>query len=134
MMSTNDFPAGAVGVPSKFLIQANPIPDIAAMVFANGEIDPLEKLEELEAVLLSEGLPGIIIFDMLLASGNTRNRYHLGLLSPTRGFLLGHLQRVEDTGQLREVSAKFMKDHLHRLRLEMLSSPIEWAVRSGVPV
>ncbi len=118
---------------STFLIQANPLPDIAAMVYATGEINPLERLQELEAVLLEKGMPGIIIFDMLLALGNTRNRYHLGLLAPA-GFLLGHLQRVDDTGQLREVSAAFMKENLDAIRFEMLSSPIEWALRNGIPV
>lgn len=120
-------------MPQKFIIQANPLPDISAMVYATGEIHPFEKLSDLETELLERELGGIVVFDLLFASGNTRNRYHIGLLGKS-GFLPGKMYPVEDVGSLREVSAAFLQSNVSEFRLDMLSSPIEWAVRNGVPV
>lgn len=115
---------------ARFLVQPDPYPEVMALVYATGEINPMGKLGEVEQGLSQMG-KGIVIFDLLLADGSTRNRYHLGLFDGS-GFIEERLRPVEDTGELRAVSAAFLKEHLSELNLDMVSSPIEWAVRNGI--
>lgn len=115
-----------------FLVQPEPLPEVMALVYAMGELNPLEQLNDVEKDLQPLG-KGIVIFDLLLANGNTRNRYHLGLFDGAH-FQDGRLRPLEDSGELRQVSAAFLKKNLSRLHLEMVSAPIEWAIRNGLGI
>lgn len=99
-----------------------------ALVYASGEINPLEQLAEVEHGLAGMG-KGTVVFDLLLANGSPRSRYQLGLFDGT-GFLAGQFHLVEDTEELRAVTAAFLKAHLEELNLERV---IECALRNGVP-
>lgn len=116
-----------------FLVSPNPEPSLGAAVFAVGAINPLEELAEVEEDLRKQHVAGKVLFDLLLAHGNSVNRFFLADFDGVR-FKTVNLQPAADRySEFSVVSAKFLKDHSKEIDPSLLSHAMQFALRTGLP-
>ena len=115
-----------------FLVALRPMPALAAAVFAVGCHNPLEAIDALQAELSAKGVTGTVLLDLLLAQGNTANRYFLGEFEggsfKSARFEPAKARYDEFSG----ISALFLRSHFKEMDLSLLFSARQTAVRKGI--
>ena len=117
-----------------FLISTKPAQGAVATVFAAGALSPLEMLEDVEASLRTHGVRGRVLFDLLLAHGNKANRYVSASFDGLRFTAERVISAQSEYESLAPLSAEFLRGHLCEVDPSLLSKPLRFALRRGIPV
>lgn len=132
MTTTKKFsPPPTASLP--FLVALQPALAIAAAVFAVGCQNPLEETGALEAELAAKGVKGFVVLDLLLAQGNTSNRYFLGEFDGVRFVSTRFEPAKARYGEFSVMSARFLRARFKEVDLSLLSAVRQAAIRKGVP-
>ena len=115
-----------------FLVVVRPAPSVAAAVFAVGCQNPLEETAALEAELAAKGVTGTVLLDLLLAQGNTVNRYFLGEFDGARFVSTRFEQAKARYEEFAGMSAGILRARFKDVDLSLLSSARQSAVRKGI--
>ena len=92
-----------------------------SVVFSINHISPLDDIYKIEQDLISKGIKGYILFDLLLSNGNEFNRY-VEAYFDGESFNLLEFKKPIITSFVKEVSNDFFKKNIKLLENGILSS------------
>ena len=90
----------------------NKIDNEKTVVFSVSHHSPTEQLDSIAKELLKKQFKGLVIFDMLLSNGNTKQRYFESMFNGTN-FLSESFKTIcEQAVELKEISHKFYSKNI----------------------
>lgn len=90
----------------------NQITNNQVVVFSTSYHSPTEQLDSIAKELLKKQFKGVVIFDMLLSNGNTKQRYFESMFNGTN-FLSESFKTIcEQAVELKEISHKFYSKNI----------------------
>lgn len=90
----------------------NKIDNEKTVVFSVSHHSPTEQLDSIAKELLKKQFKGVVIFDMLLSNGNTKQRYFESMFNGTN-FLSESFKNICDQAvELKEISHKFYSKNI----------------------
>jgi hypothetical protein len=116
-----------------FAVLDSPSVKFSAVVISTGINVPQDELDEVAEELRKLHINGYVVFDLLTANG-TKSRRFFSIKFDGESFPATRFQCVEPETSVREVSAKFLCDHLSEVDLSLLTPAMRFAVSRGIPV
>ena len=111
----------------------NKIDDEKIVVFSVSHHSPTEQLDSIANELIRKKFKGVVIFDMLLSNGNTKQRYFESMFNGT-SFLNESFKNIcEQAVELKEISHRFYSKNITLVdNSHILPKSIKFLIKKGV--
>lgn len=111
----------------------NQITNNHVVVFSTSHHSPTEQLDSIAKELLKKQFKGVVIFDMLLSNGNTKQRYFESMFNGTN-FLNESFKNIcEQSLELKDISHKFYSKNISLVdKSHILPKSTKFLIKKGV--
>ncbi len=113
---------------TKFKIYRQKRGTYSTVVYSTSYDSPINHLTDLENELEKIGVQGEVLFDLLLSSGNTPDRFYKAVFTGYK-FDIGTLTQILPPAEIQNESLEFYHLHPNYLASSVLSKPLKFLIK-----